>query len=107
MGVPEGLGDELVEINQDFAVESVDALISSVFPSIISLENVSDYRSSSILCPKNDHCFELNNRILCERVSGEFVNYISVDKVCTDDEEDNFIPPEYLHSITPSGMPPH
>ncbi|XP_045468086.1 uncharacterized protein LOC123676313 [Harmonia axyridis] len=61
----------------------------------------------AILCPKNDHCNQLNDRIL-DRFSGTLTIIHSNDSVVSNDEDEiaNF-PEEYLNTITPSGMPLH
>lgn len=61
----------------------------------------------AILCPKNENCNMLNNRILLN-FPGNLITILSSDTVASGDEDElaNF-PEEYLNSITPSGMPHH
>ncbi|XP_044760319.1 uncharacterized protein LOC123317775 [Coccinella septempunctata] len=61
----------------------------------------------AILCPKNEHCNLLNDKIL-ESFPGKTFVIHSNDSVASGDEDEvaNF-PEEYLNSITPSGMPHH
>ena len=60
-----------------------------------------------ILCPKNAKTLELNEQIL-QQLPGECHTYASVDSaVCDNDQEATNYPHEFLHSLTPSGMPPH
>ncbi|XP_044760864.1 ATP-dependent DNA helicase PIF1-like [Coccinella septempunctata] len=61
----------------------------------------------AILCPKNEHCNLLNDKIL-ESFTGKTFVIHSNDSVASGDEDEvaNF-PEEYLNSITPSGMPHH
>ena len=60
-----------------------------------------------ILSPKNEHCLEVNERVL-QMVPGEARTYLSADSVKCDSEEERLnYPTEFLNSLTPSGMPPH
>ena len=60
-----------------------------------------------ILSPKNEHCLQVNERVL-GTLPGEARVYLSADAVKCDDEDarQNY-PVEFLNSLTPSGMPPH
>ena len=61
-----------------------------------------------ILCPKNDHVSDLNEIIQQKIIQSDEIEYTSIDSVkCDDESEQMNFPLEYLHSITPSGMPPH
>ena len=64
--------------------------------------------NTCILCPKNDHVNELNERIQQKIIDGQSQVFVSDDSIMSDDETEiaNF-PIEYLNSIIPSGMPPH
>ena len=63
--------------------------------------------NSWILTPKTDDALKLNDRVL-NKLPGEFHTYFSVDKAVCDSEEESWVyPPEFLNSLTPSGMPPH
>ena len=60
-----------------------------------------------ILCSKNDESLSINNKVL-ERLTTDTRQYASVDSVKTDNaEERQNYPLEFLHSLTPSGMPQH
>jgi hypothetical protein len=60
-----------------------------------------------ILTPKNDASLTLSDRVL-ERVDGLAVVYLSQDTArCDEEEEAQNYSPEFLHSITPTGMPQH
>ena len=66
-----------------------------------------DVSKCAILTPKNDTTLELNNEIL-ERLPGPEKVYRSIDKAITDDQDEaQTYPLEFLHSLTPSGMPEH
>jgi hypothetical protein len=81
-----------------------DDIVDAVF------DDVSDPRSLSntiILTPTNHSSLLLNNQVL-EKIEGEETVYFSTDSAVTENpgEAENF-PPEFLYSLTPSGMPPH
>ena len=60
-----------------------------------------------ILSPKNDHCLQVNERVL-GTLPGEVRTYISADSVKCDNKDERLnYPMEFLNSLTPSGMPPH
>ena len=69
--------------------------------------NVREYYSGVILCPKTAKMLELNEQVL-EQLPGKCHIYTSVDNaVCENEEEAINYPPEFLHILTASGMPPH
>lgn len=60
-----------------------------------------------ILSPKNAESLAVNEEVL-QLLPGEVKIYTSVDSVvCDSEEEQNNYPLEFLHSLTPTGMPPH
>ncbi|CAH2092098.1 unnamed protein product [Euphydryas editha] len=69
--------------------------------------DTNDYKSYSmktILTPKNDDCFQLNDQVV-EKIPGMFKIDESSDAVVEDDHNDvlNY-PVEFLNSITPAGL---
>ncbi|XP_073532460.1 uncharacterized protein [Phyllobates terribilis] len=104
------LGEDVIEIPPDML--SSACLITDIFGTNIHI-NVNDTEcvlyaaSHAILCPKNEDVEFLNSQIM-NRLSGQYVLYTSDDSVDADDayESENY-PVEFLHSLTPSGMPPH
>ena len=69
--------------------------------------SVKEYCLRVIPCPKNAKTLELNEQIL-QQLLGECHTYASVDSaVCDNDQEAINYPYQFLHSLTPSGMPPH
>jgi hypothetical protein len=67
----------------------------------------SNLQARVILSPKNEHCLQVNERVL-GTLPGEVRMYISADSVkCDNEEERQNYPTEFLNSLTPSGMPPH
>ena len=80
----------------------VKNMVDAIFPDFTV-----DRKNSVILTPKNDTSLKLNDEIL-QRLSGVETEYFSCDKALCDDEgEAQNYPIEFLHSITPTGMPPH
>ena len=83
-----------------------EPLINEIFDGMTAA-NVRDYCSCVILCPKNAKTLELNEQVL-QQLPGECHTYASVDSaMCDNEEEATNYPPEFLHSLTPSGLPPH
>ena len=66
-----------------------------------------DLEGMTILCPKNEHSFKLNKQIL-SRFPGDAATYFSADSIkCEDEEEQDMYQLDFVHSLTPLGMPPH
>ena len=64
-------------------------------------------RNRVILSPKNSDC-ELINQEVLNRLPGDSRIYYSMDTIQTDDPVEAMrYQPEFLNSLTPSGMPPH
>jgi len=74
---------------------------------VFSTADHSNLQARVILSPKNEHCLQVNERVL-GTLPGEVRMYISADSVkCDNKEERQNYPTEFLNSLTPSGMPPH
>jgi hypothetical protein len=101
---PEGLPAGSIAIPPECVTESV---ADFVYGSQIEPTAILDYAHRVVLCPTNDECFALNTQIL-QKLKGESICYRSIDSVACDDptEADNY-PVEFLHGLTPSGMPVH
>ena len=100
------IGDDMIQIPKEFLVESVDALIDKVFPTIF--EHYADryfVAHRAILTPKNENVDRINE-IIMAKFPGEQKTYLSADSVA-EENLDNTYPNEFLNSITLSGMPPH
>ncbi len=77
-------------------------LVEHVFPDFTNPKGLSN---SIILTPTNESALLMNNEVL-KKMPGEEKVYLSADKaLCDDEDEANNFSPEFLHSITPSGMP--
>ena len=66
--------------------------------------SVKDYCSRVILCPKNAKTLATHKQVL-QQLPGDCHTYVSA--MCDNEEEAANYPPEFLHSLTPSGMPTH
>ncbi|GBM86970.1 hypothetical protein AVEN_232678-1 [Araneus ventricosus] len=60
-----------------------------------------------ILAPTNKKALEMNRPIIA-KLQDEPYTFYSSDSIISEDQNDlqNY-PPEFLHDLTPSGMPPH
>ena len=60
-----------------------------------------------ILTPYNDDALEINDYVQ-QRLPGDGTVYRSVDSVTMESSDDSdYFPQEFLHALTPSGLPPH
>ena len=77
-------------------------LIDEIFPDFEQ-----DRHDSVILAPKNDATETINEQVL-RRLPGIERKYFSFDEaICETQADEQHYPLEFLHSITPTGMPPH
>ncbi|XP_065318881.1 uncharacterized protein LOC135926876 [Gordionus sp. m RMFG-2023] len=84
-----------------------DSLIKCVYGNSIEIADIDSLSTKIILTTKNKIALTLNNDII-NIISGPIKHYYSADSIESDNKGDimNF-PLEFLHSQTPSGMPPH
>jgi hypothetical protein len=81
-------------------------LIRSVFDAA-ALRDTDVLRHRAILTPYNEDALQVNESVL-QLLGGELQEYRSLDRVVTEDPDDeHHFPLEFLHSLTPAGMPPH
>ncbi|KAM0879624.1 hypothetical protein ACQ4PT_034106 [Festuca glaucescens] len=83
----------------------LDKLIDSVFPCLGA--NMSDpnyITSRAILSTRND-CVDRVNLKMINRFQGQEMVYRSFD--CAVDDPHNYYPPDFLNTLTPTGLPPH
>lgn len=113
------LGNGDLEVQTDYENEAIkipkhcycnyDSIITTIFNATeINEQNISQFYSTAILCPKNDDCTKINEYIISNLLLGEEKVYFSSD--CVQHEEtDNaqLYPIEFLNSLNPSGLPPH
>ncbi|XP_065321337.1 ATP-dependent DNA helicase PIF1-like [Gordionus sp. m RMFG-2023] len=110
------IGDGLSRSNSDLPTNSVeippylienDSLIKCVYGNYIEIADIDSLSTKIILTTKNKIALTLNNDII-NIISGPIKHYYSADSIESDNKDDimNF-PLEFLHSQTPSDMPPH
>ena len=81
-----------------------ESLFDLIFPLGIVQEEM---YNRVILTPTNKSLLILNDSIL-RKMPGRAEECISVGSVAVDDDiEDDTYPVDFLHSLTPSGLPPH
>ena len=82
-----------------------ESLIKSVYDTLRPIPS-EILAKSAILCPKNKHCYEINETILNE-IDSECKVYHSINRIECSDGENSFLPTEFLNSLEFSGLPPH
>ena len=99
----EGLGEDVVEIPPSCVVSG--SVVDDIFGE--DHFDMQHLEGKAILCPKNEHSLKLNEQIL-SRFPGDASTYFSADSIeCEDEEEQDTYQLDFVHSLTPSGMPPH
>ncbi|XP_022831021.1 uncharacterized protein LOC111359653 [Spodoptera litura] len=88
-------------------VNSLDVLIDTIYPDIENLteRNFNWLCSRAIVSPRNDSVNDIN-RMIMEKVPGDFKCYKSIDTVCNIEDAVHY-PQEFLNSLNPAGLPPH
>mmetsp|Transcript_17205 Transcript_17205/g.22373 ORF Transcript_17205/g.22373 Transcript_17205/m.22373 type:complete len:527 (-) Transcript_17205:77-1657(-) len=86
-------------------------LIGEIFRHMTE-HTVASYHNNVILTPWNDSANEINQVILQNHFQSTEKTYYSKDEAILPEENpehpaDTLYPQEFLHSMTPSGMPPH
>lgn len=82
-------------------------IVDEIYGTDISALQNSDIAKMAILAPKNDHCKEVNTKVLA-RIPTEGRVYTSVNQLVIDEERELLqFPTEFLNSLEVSGLPPH
>lgn len=82
-------------------------IIDEIYGDDIMNMPIADISKRAILAPINKNTLEINKEII-SKLSGQTKVYSSADSIVSDDTNDfNNYTPEFLHELTPSGMPPH
>ena len=99
------LSEEMVEIPAGMTTSN--PIVKTIFGSNLHEMSTEDLTKRVILASTNEVCLNINREII-RKLPGEERIYNSADSLVSDDPNDaaNY-PPEFLHSITLSGMPPH
>ncbi len=117
--------DDWIKLPTDLLLPSnentLEKLITFVYENTLTAPVPGFLMDRAILTPKNDDVMAINNQMLA-LANGEEHEYLSVDIVADEDQtmranhhdirpdkENNayMYPSEFLHSINPSGFPPH
>ncbi|GBM13518.1 hypothetical protein AVEN_82789-1 [Araneus ventricosus] len=100
-----GLPCDFIETPQQMVAEEnpIEAIYSKNFNDM----EVEQLEKRVILAPTNKETLEMNREIIA-KLQGETHTFYSSDSIISEDQNDlqNY-PPEFLHDLTPSGMPPH
>ncbi|CEP13636.1 hypothetical protein [Parasitella parasitica] len=88
----------------------VEMFIEDIYPKQVlqsPIQNSVFFKERAILCSKNTTVEETNAKVL-RNVAGDIVTLFSTDTVQSDITGSSMgdVPEEYLHSLTPSGLPP-
>ena len=88
-------------------VKDIKSLSEQIYPNLNNLhsENLTWLNERAILTPKNDTTTSINDSLL-DQLPTEMVKYPSVDSVVELEDVVNY-PVEFLHTLKPSGIPPH
>ena len=90
----------------DALIENGD-LIECIYGHNILNMPIEELAKRAILSPTNKNTLEMNRTII-ERLPGNLKTYYSADSIITEDPSDRInYPEEFLHQLSPSGMPPH
>ncbi|GBN34652.1 hypothetical protein AVEN_239483-1 [Araneus ventricosus] len=100
-----GLPCDSIEIPQQMAIE--ENLIEAIYSENLNDMEVEQLAKRVILAPTNKKTLEMNRSIIA-KLQDEPHTFYSSDSIISEDQKDlqNY-PPEFLHDLTPSGMPPH
>ena len=101
----EELGDFVIKIPEVYLVDTKDNLIEKVFPTLGKVENKEEFIAASIYTPLNIDAREINDLCLTQ-MPGSSRSYLSADSILEDDHKD-VVPPEFLNTVTISGMADH
>ncbi|GBO15664.1 hypothetical protein AVEN_62317-1 [Araneus ventricosus] len=100
-----GLLCDSIEIPQQMVVE--ENLIEAIYSENLNGMGVEQLAKRVILAPANKKTLEMNRSIIA-KLQGEPHTFYSSDSIISEDLNDlQKYPPEFLHDLTPSGMPPH
>ncbi|XP_035231014.1 ATP-dependent DNA helicase pif1-like [Stegodyphus dumicola] len=99
-----GLDEDIIEIPSLCVVNR--SIVEEMF-GCGSEFDLQDLASKAILCPKNEEALKLNEEILSKFPGQVFTLYSADSVICDDEEEQDTYQLDFIHSLTPSGMPPH
>lgn len=97
------LPDDLIEVPQMFRVASVEQLFDFVFGGDYVGEGVGDV---AVLCPTNAMVDSVNEEVL-RRLGGDVREYVSIDELKREPDDELRVPVDFLNSVNSSSLPPH
>ena len=72
-----------------------------------SLEHVLEFSKVALLASKNEHCGEINSKVL-NSIPGEARTHTSVNRLISENDSEILqFPIEFLDSLEMTGLPPH
>uniref|UniRef100_A0A158P4G6 ATP-dependent DNA helicase n=2 Tax=Tetranychus urticae TaxID=32264 RepID=A0A158P4G6_TETUR len=99
----------IISLPRSYILGSEEDIVSKIFGQN-SNQLTANYRAfakSAILCPKNIHCDEINDRII-NIIDGSERIYLSVNSIVDDETEiSSQYPMEFLDAQNFAGLPPH
>nr|XP_051201884.1 uncharacterized protein LOC127315434 [Lolium perenne] len=99
------LPEDICIPSTDMDKDDLEKLIEHVFPSLSDNMDDPNYMTSrAILSTKNDYVDGIN-KIMIKRFNGKEKIYHSFDSA--EDDPHGYYAQEFLHSLTPNGLPPH
>ncbi|GBM14436.1 hypothetical protein AVEN_246598-1 [Araneus ventricosus] len=99
-----GLLCDSIEIPQQMVVE--ENLIEAIYSETLNDMEVEQLAKRVILAPTNKKTLEMNRPIIV-KLQDESHTFYSSDSIISEDQNDlQSYPPEFLHDLIPSGMPP-
>ena len=99
------IGDQVIQVPDEFLVKSLSELVGKVFPEIKDGYGDKYYvPHHAILTPKNENVDRINTHVM-SLFPGKSRVYKSADNIA--EELSQTYPTEFLNSLTLSGLPPH
>ena len=113
------VGEDMIKIPDQLRskAKNTDEFLEEIFPGINDVVQeglrksfdddawMSWITSRAIICPINDDCLEVNEKMI-KKIDGQLFLSKSIDKVHDETEAHNY-PTEFLNSIRLSSYPPH
>ena len=113
------VGEDMIKIPDQLKAKAknTDEFLEEIFPGINDVVQeglrksfdddawMSWITSRAIICPINDDCLEVNEKMI-KKIDGQLFLSKSIDKVHDETEAHNY-PTEFLNSIRLSSYPPH